>query len=195
MNIYEKIQEVKSLLLKANLKKGGTNEFSNFTYYELTDILPTIIELCKEVKLFTAVTFTEEQAILKIVNSEKIEEIVEYTSPMRTLELKGCNQIQALGGVETYSRRYLYMCAFDITENDMFDGNKNNEELNKENKIIEETGNSPISETQLQALKQAMINLKMTGTQANILLNKYGYEKAQDIRMKDYVKIIQEIQK
>lgn len=195
MNIYEKIQEVKSLLLKANLKKGGTNEFSNFTYYELTDILPTIIELCKEVKLFTAVTFTEEQAILKIVNSEKIEEIVEYTSPMRTLELKGCNQIQALGGVETYSRRYLYMCAFDITENDMFDGNKNNEELNKENKIIEETGNSPISETQLQALKQAMINLKMTGTQVNILLNKYGYEKAQDIRMKDYVKIIQEIQK
>ena len=40
---------------------------------------------------------------------------------MRELELKGCNKIQALGGIETYQRRYLYMCAFDIVENDMFD--------------------------------------------------------------------------
>ena len=40
---------------------------------------------------------------------------------MEELELKGCNKIQALGGSETYSRRYLYMSAFDIIENDMFD--------------------------------------------------------------------------
>ena len=46
---------------------------------------------------------------------------------MRALSLKGCNEIQALGGVETYSRRYLYMSAFDIIENDMFDANSGKE--------------------------------------------------------------------
>ena len=40
---------------------------------------------------------------------------------MRDLELKGANAIQALGGVQTYLRRYLYMNAFDIVEADMFD--------------------------------------------------------------------------
>jgi hypothetical protein len=58
---------------------------------------------------------------LEISNVENSEESVFYTSPMRELELKGCNQIQALGGVETYQRRYLYLNAFDLVENDTFD--------------------------------------------------------------------------
>ena len=66
-------------------------------------------------------------ATLRIVNVDKPEEFEEYTSPMRNLVLKGCNEIQALGGVETYSRRYLYMSAFDIIENDMFLKIKGNE--------------------------------------------------------------------
>lgn len=41
---------------------------------------------------------------------------------MRTLELKGANAVQLLGGVETYQRRYLYMTVLDIVEADQFDG-------------------------------------------------------------------------
>ena len=122
MNIYEKIQTVKELLLKENLKKSGKNDYANYSYYELGDFLPSIIRLCTEQKLFTSISFDNESALLEIVNSENPEEKVIYTSPMRSLELKGCNAIQSLGGVETYSRRYLYMNAFDIVENDMFDG-------------------------------------------------------------------------
>ena len=40
---------------------------------------------------------------------------------MRELELKGCNKIQGLGGVETYSRRYLYLTAYEIVEDDFSD--------------------------------------------------------------------------
>lgn len=122
MNVYEKIQNVKKSLLEANLKKSGFNKVSNYYYYELADFLPTIIKLCTEQGLFTSVSFNNDVAMLKIVNTEKPDECEFYTSPMKELELKGCNQIQALGGVETYSRRYLYMSAFDIVENDMFDG-------------------------------------------------------------------------
>lgn len=121
MSIYRKIQLVKQKLLESNLKKSGENKYAGFKYYELGDFIPTIIKLCNEVGLFTKVTFTNEMATLRIINSDKTDQFEEYTSPMRELELKGCNQIQALGGTETYSRRYLYMSAFDITENDMFD--------------------------------------------------------------------------
>lgn len=120
-NIYKKIQATKKRLLEANLKKSGENDFSHYKYYELADFLPTLIKICDEEGLFTGIRFDDAFAYLDIVNIEKPEEKVTYTSPMRALELKGANAVQALGGVETYSRRYLYMAAFDIVENDMFD--------------------------------------------------------------------------
>ncbi len=132
MSIYKKIQIVKQKLLDANLKKTGENKYASFKYYELADFTPTIISLCNEVGLFTKVTFTNEMAILRIINSDKPDQVEEYTSPMRSLVLKGCNEIQALGGVETYSRRYLYMTAFDIIENDMFDSESGKVENSKE---------------------------------------------------------------
>ena len=121
LNIYEKITNIKSEFLKANVKKSGKNKFANYTYYELADITPVLIELCKKYKVFTKFSYTQDQATLEIVNIENPNERETYTSPMEELELKGCNKIQALGGSETYSRRYLYMSAFDIIENDMFD--------------------------------------------------------------------------
>lgn len=139
MNIYEKIQLVKEELLKSELKKSGENKFAGFKYYELKDFVPTIIELCNKHKLFTRISFTKEEAILKIVNIEKTDEVIEYTSPMEELELKGCNKVQALGGTETYQRRYLYMSAFDIVENDMFDSqsgtDKNSDEKATEKQL------------------------------------------------------------
>lgn len=121
MNIYEKIQKVKEDFLAKNIKKSGQNKFAGFSYYELSDITPPLIELCNKYKLFTAFRFTNEEAILEIVNIEEPKEVQLYSSPMEELELKGCNKIQALGGTETYQRRYLYMAAFDIIEADLFD--------------------------------------------------------------------------
>ena len=121
MNIYEKIAIMKQEISKAELKKSGLNKFAGFTYYELGDVLPTIIALCNKHKVCTFTSYTNELATLTAVNIEKPEEQVVITSPMKELELKGCNQIQALGGVETYSRRYLYLALFDIVEADSFD--------------------------------------------------------------------------
>lgn len=139
MSIYKKIQIVKQRILESNLKKSGENKFAGFKYYELADFTPAIINLCNEVGLFTKVTFGNEIAKLIIINSDKPDQREEYTSPMRTLELKGCNQIQALGGVETYSRRYLYMSAFDIIENDMFDGKSGDTTSSEPRKLTKAT--------------------------------------------------------
>lgn len=133
MNIYQKIQAVKSEILKANLKKSGKNKFANFDYYELSDIMPTIIELCNKYNLYTHVTFNEEFASLSIIDSES-EKSVHFASPMRALELKGCNAIQSLWWVQSYQRRYLYLMAFDISESDMFDAVSWKEESKKEKK-------------------------------------------------------------
>lgn len=121
MTIYEKLQNVKVDVLKANPKKSGRNKFSDYDYYELSDIMPPIIESCAKHKIYTCVSFGNEVATLTAINSEKPDEVVSIESPIRDLSIKGANAIQALGGVQTYMRRYLYMAMFDITENDMFD--------------------------------------------------------------------------
>ncbi len=121
LNLFMKIQTVKSKLLQANLKKSWENKHAWFKYYELWDFLPTIVELCKDNGLYTQVLFDNETATLLIIDCDDPTQIVQYTSPMRDVDLKWCQPIQALWAVETYQRRYLYLNAFDIVENDMLD--------------------------------------------------------------------------
>ena len=124
MNLYEKIQTIKSELIAKDLKKSGENKFAKFKYYELNDFLPAIISLCLSRNVFTSVSFTNENAILSVINIDDTSERFEITSPMKEGEIKGATAIQNLGGVETYQRRYLYMALFDITENDMNDAGR-----------------------------------------------------------------------
>lgn len=121
LNIYQKIQKVKKEISNKKLKKTGENKFSGFKYYELTDFVPTLIELCDTYQLFTMFELVSDKAILTIINSENVEEKIDYTMPTADLELKGANKIQSIGGVQTYLRRYLYMNAFDIVESDTLD--------------------------------------------------------------------------
>lgn len=121
LNLFMKIQTVKSKLLQANLKKSWENKHAWFKYYELWDFLPAIVELCKDNGLYTQVLFDNETATLLIIDCDDPTQIVQYTSPMRDVDLKWCQPIQALWAVETYQRRYLYLNAFDIVENDTLD--------------------------------------------------------------------------
>ena len=164
MNIYEKMTIAKDKLLKANLKKSGENKFAGFKYYELADITPKIIEICNELKIHTQISFDNEYAKLIITNIENVEEQLIFTSPMKELSLKGCNDIQALGGVETYSRRYLYLTAFDIIENDMFDA-KNGSDENK-NKLI--------TKTQIDRIRDLVDDI-------DAMLNYYKLDKIEDM--------------
>ena len=121
MNVFEKLQKARVELQNKGLNKSGNNKFAGYTYFELADFLPTINQLCLDLKLMTQTSFTSEIATLKIINAEKPDEVIEFTSPMAAAQLKGCHEIQNLGAVETYQRRYLLVTAFEIVENDALD--------------------------------------------------------------------------
>ena len=82
MNIYEKLNKAKLALQAAGLKKSGKNDFAKYEYFELSDFLPTIIALEHEIGFTCAVSFGIEQATLEIVNTEKPDESILFTSPM-----------------------------------------------------------------------------------------------------------------
>ncbi|ONI47276.1 hypothetical protein AN644_00165 [Candidatus Epulonipiscium fishelsonii] len=121
MNVYNKLQTARVQLQNKNLKKTGLNKYSGFKYFELSDFLPEINILCKELQLFTQFNFTTEEATLTIVNIDKPDEKIIFNSPMAEATLKGCHAIQNIGAVQTYQRRYLLMVAFEIVEFDILD--------------------------------------------------------------------------
>lgn len=147
MNIYEKVQQIRVDLQGMNLKKSGENKFAGYKYYELGDFLPYVNRLMLSNKVASQVTFETDFARLRLINCEKPEETMEFTSPMAGATLKGAHDIQNLGAVETYQRRYLYMAAFEIVESDFFDatqgkqGEQKQQDKKQDTKLSEYMGN------------------------------------------------------
>lgn len=126
MSVYAKLQAVKVELAAMNLKKTGKVKGTDRVYYELTDFLPQLNILLKKFELATMISFTAEEAVLRLVDtSDKGGDICIFTSPMSTANMTGCQPVQSMGAVQTYLRRYLYMNAFDIVEADALDADPN----------------------------------------------------------------------
>lgn len=171
MNIYEKLQQVRVSLQEKKLKKSGKNSYSGYDYYELSDILPEINRLMNEHKMTSVVSFDTDYARLRLIDSEKPEEKIEFTSPMSTASLKGCHDVQNLGAVETYERRYLYMTAFEIVESDVLD------KTHDKTKAVEKTKQQRLAEIAKENgvdLKEiaGYIKLQFAKTTANDLSDK-----------------------
>ena len=132
MSIYEKILDIKLAMNQAKIKKSGFNAFGKYSYYELKDILPPLLKLCQEKKLLVKISFDKELATASAIDLEVSSgQHYTITMPMKELEIKGANTIQALGGTTTYLRRYLLITMFDLVEDDMFDGKKQVEQKTK----------------------------------------------------------------
>lgn len=114
-NIYQKLQEARMLLKKENIAKSGKNSFTKVGYYTLQDILPPITKVCNEVGITPRITFTNEIATLTIYDWTS-EQVIEFTSPMVQQKDSKMNEIQILGSLETYQRRYLLQNTFEIIE-------------------------------------------------------------------------------
>lgn len=209
MNIYEKMETAKVMLQKKELKKTGENKFSNYKYYELGDFMPAINEICLELKIFTKVNFDPDFATLTIIDIEKPESTLTYNSEMVKAELKGCNTIQALGGIQTYQRRYLYMNAFEISENDYYiDGkedipNNSTDDDNPFNKDKKEfgdididiEGNAKIDKLKKDLLDDAIAKNHLDNEIVKKILNTYNYSTTADIEIKNYMAIVNDFKK
>lgn len=122
-NIYTKINQIRFELSITKFKKSGHNDFANFDYFELSDFMPKVIELQDKYGVCSHIMFEPEKATLTIVNCENPEEKLVFAAPCTEIEVPKGNKLQALGGVQTYMRRYLYMAAYEITEPETFDRN------------------------------------------------------------------------
>jgi hypothetical protein len=120
MSVYKKLQQARVELQSVKMSKSGHNKFAGYQYFELGDFLPAVQDIFNRLGLCGVISFTAELATLRIVDADSSEEIG-FQSPMAGASLKGCHDIQNLGAVQTYQRRYLYTTAMEIVEHDALD--------------------------------------------------------------------------
>jgi SpoU rRNA methylase family enzyme len=117
-NVYTKLMQARLKLQSTALNKSGHNKFAGYKYFELGDFLPTVQNIFSELGLCGVVSYDTELAKLTITDGT---DSIVITSPMGSAALKGCHEVQNIGAVETYQRRYLWVTAMEIVEHDVLD--------------------------------------------------------------------------
>ena len=157
-NLNESIIEIRCELQAKNLKKSGKNKFAGFDYFELSDFLPTLNELMKKYKINDVFTIKDGIASLTLILGEEKQEytmpFVIFDTPLTFKKDKNGNyvkdkngdyvqvpsmqDIQYLGALNTYYKRYLYLNAFGITDGEIIDNMDNSdlEEINHRKELI-----------------------------------------------------------
>jgi len=121
MSIYKKLSDAREHFHALELKKTGHNKFAGYKYFELGDFLIPALHVLKIYGIVSVISFGKEIATMRLIDIDKPDEFIEITSPMSSAALKGAHEIQNLGAVQTYLRRYLWVAALEIVEHDAID--------------------------------------------------------------------------
>ena len=121
MNIYEKLNAVKTDFHRLKIEKTGHNKFAGYRYFELADFLLPALDLLAQHRLCEVTSFTPEFATMTIVDIDEPGTTITITSPFGRADLKACHEVQNIGAVETYQRRYLWSTLLQLVEQDAVD--------------------------------------------------------------------------
>lgn len=132
MNIYQKLAIARAELGNRPLKKSGVNKYAGYSYFELNDFIGEINKIFKELNLISVFNIKVndlgvETAFLDIVNADNPTETITFEAGTAEAGMKGATPIQMLGAKHTYMRRYLWLEAMEIAENDAQDAIPANE--------------------------------------------------------------------
>ena len=126
MSVHRKLMAARLELQGRKLNKSGHNKFAGYKYFELGDFLPSIQEIFAQQGLCGVVSYLPDVAVLTITDMDD-GTYIHVNSPMSSAALKGCHEVQNLGAVQTYLRRYLWVTAMEIVEHDALDATTGSE--------------------------------------------------------------------
>lgn len=206
MNIYEKINAVMKEV--EYLTKDDKVEFGNTKYKAISEekvttivreqlvkqgivIMPVqqectnkeLIRTDKSVNMLTSV-----HVKYRIQNIEDVNDYIEVESNGTGVD----TQDKGVGKAMTYAYKYMLLRTFAIPTGEDPDKISSAE---MDEKMSIEADNTIISENKAKALENSINNNKIPEETVTTILNKYGYTNLKEIKLKDYMKVVTELQK
>lgn len=178
-SIYEKLAEMRVELQSKKLVKTGKNTYSKYEYYELSDFLPSCNSIAAAHKTLFKFAINENMASLILINLEELEDTIEFSIPTANVSIQGATAMQNIGAVTTYARRYLYMIAMEISEDDNLDTSDTAEKVTKEQEAKEaEIKAMKITKPKILTIEQ---EIARTGVSHKTIYTRFNIDKLEDI--------------
>ena len=194
-SIYEKLAEMRVELQAKKLIKTGKNTYSKYEYYELSDFLPS----CNSIAFKFAIN--ENTASLTLINLENLEDVIEFSIPTANVSIQGATAMQNIGAVTTYARRYLYMIAMEISEDDNLDTADTAEKVTKEQQQRKEEAERKAQEAKEAEIKAMKITkpkimtieqeIKRTGVSSKVICERFRVNSLEEITEEMFPKVMQ----
>lgn len=197
LNVYQKLIKARAMFLNEEIKKTGKNMKLEFKYFELSDIVPVATRIFEEVGLLPIVNFTDTTASLEMANVDNPEETIVFLAPFTQITPvvstktgnAVMNEMQALGSSITYMRRYLYMIAMDICEDDTIDSDAG---IKVPAPVAKPTRTAPATPVERREVKEGLTAVNDNATDLQIKGLKAVLKKLKDTDSK-YEELIQNI--
>lgn len=125
-----KITLARNIFKSVGAKKSGKNDYQNFKYFELEDILP-VTDIIEEELLLNSRYVPHNNWGELIVSDVETMEQVKFPSHKQGKLVESGNinkKLQAIGKTTTYLKRYCYINYMNIVERDSVDKEDNREE-------------------------------------------------------------------
>ena len=186
MNIYEKLMNIQNELKSP---KGQYNSFGKYKYRSCEDILEAVKPICK--KYSTTLVLTDEMQNIGeryyiksnaiLFDIENGESVINSAFAREEETKKGMDGSQITGTASSYARKYALNGLFNI------DDTKNADTDEYAMKQIE---NNIIDKTKVEALRTSIQKNNIPENMVELVIMQYGYKKIEDIKMKDYISIV-----
>lgn len=191
MSIYEKL-----LNIQAELKapKGQYNSFGKYKYRSCEDILEAVKPICAKHKATLVVSdelkyigeryYIEARATLIDIEDGSRVENTAYAREEETK--KGMDGSQITGTASSYARKYALNGLFCIDDTKDADTDEYKQQIDND-KLIDSKMVSGLND----AIEKANIDDKVV----ELILSQYGYTSTSEIKMKDYMHIVNDFKK
>ena len=117
MPVYTNLNAARMAFHQLSLKKTGRNTFAKYSYFELSDFLPSALQIFADHNICAVISFTDNSCTMRVIDTIDGSQCF-FESPIADAQTKGAIPIQALGSVHTYMRRYMWVLALEIVEHD-----------------------------------------------------------------------------
>lgn len=159
VKLFKTLQLARTKLQGKKFNKSGYNKHSNFYYYELRDFLPFVNEIFLELGLYSEFNLFDDKATLTICycDDDNVYSTVFSMPIVEAKDMQLLRGMQALGGINTYAKRYLYQNALEIAENDLIDNDGNDDKRSvKSVKSVKSVDNGKCSVSKKDMIKDIL---------------------------------------
>lgn len=120
-SFFMRLADLKADLATQPIKKSGYNNHLRYNYFQLSDFEPVLATLGAKYGIFHYFSFPVEHVELHVCDAFSDKEIVTCCGYAQNASGKNIHNIQDEGAVQTYSRRYLLMAFYGITDGDLLE--------------------------------------------------------------------------